>query len=204
MPLRSGYSVSLVASGLSGPDGIVYRPATHDLLVCELHANRVSSVNVLTGLVTPFASVAAPEHIAVDSAGNVYVTTTGGGPVTIFNSIGQTVSSFPIPGYLVGLALDADNNLYVANNATKVIAKYAAGSFTNPTTFGSGFQSLQGITFDTSGRLFAEDYVAGIVYYVTPEGNTVWAAGLGSNNQALLQIAYDQFRGSLLVAGIPE
>ncbi len=201
-PVRPGYSVSLVVSGLSGPSAIVYRPATHDLLVCEHDGNKVSRVDVLASLVSPFTSVALPEHIAVDSVGNVYVTTANtGGPITVWNSTGQAVASFLVPGYPTGLALDANNNLYLGNNVTDAIYKYAAGSFTNPTTFGSGFRSVRGITFDTSGRLFAEDYVAGIVYYVTSQGNTVWATGLGSNNEALLHIAYDQFRGSLLVAG---
>lgn len=54
------------------------------------------------------------------------------------------------------------------------------------------------------GRLFAEDYIAGIVYYVTSSGNTVWATGLGSFNESMLDIAYDQFSASLLVSGYTE
>ncbi|MGA2588562.1 MAG: hypothetical protein ABSH32_01480 [Bryobacteraceae bacterium] len=204
-PVLPGYSVSLLVSGLSGPSGIVYRPTTNDLLVCESNANKVSRIELATGLVSPFGPVATPEHIAVDSMGNVYVTTDNdGGPVTLFDSSGQTVASFPVPGHPDGLALDANSNLYLANNGTKLIAEYAAGSFINPTTFASGFQSLQGITFDSMGHLFAEDYIAGIVYYVTPSGNTVWATGLGSSNAAMLDIAYDQFSGSLLVAGYTD
>jgi uncharacterized protein (TIGR03437 family) len=204
-PVLPGYSVSLVVSGLSGPSGILYRPATNDLLVCEQNANNVSRIDLVTGLVSPFGPVAAPEHIAADSMGNVYITTDNdGGPVTVLASTGTAVATFPVPGHPDGIALDANDNLFLANNGTKVIAEYAAGSFTNPTTFAGGFQSLQGITFDTSGRLFAEDYIAGIVYYVTSSGNTVWATGLGSFNESMLDIAYDQFPASLLVSGYTE
>jgi sugar lactone lactonase YvrE len=96
-----------------------------------------------------------------------------------------------VPGHPDGLAVDSNDNVYLANNTTKVIVKYAAGSgLTNSVTYASGFEGLQGITFDGAGRLYAEDYVAGIVYHATPGGNSALAAGLGSVNDSMLDIAY--------------
>jgi len=188
-----GYSVSRLASGLSYPETIVYRPAFNDLLVSEFGANKVSRVDVVTGLVSPFGStpIATSGHIAVNSAGSVYVTTNGdGGTITVFDPTGRLVTTVPVQGYVVGITFDSKDNLYVANNSIRAIARYVAGSLINPTTFASGFQSLQGITFDATGRLFAEDYIAGIVYYVTATGNTLWAAGLGSFDDPMMNIAY--------------
>jgi serine/threonine-protein kinase len=186
-----GYTVSLFVSGLSWPSGLVFRPNHHDLLVCQQNGNKVSSIDLATGVVSPFSLVAYPEHIAVGSNGDVYVTTDNdGGPLSVFDSTGQLLDTFLVPGHPDGLALDANDNLYNANNTTKTIVEYAAGSgFINPTTYASGFESLQGITFDRFGRLFAEDYAAGTVYYATSGGNTVVATGLSSVNDSMLDIA---------------
>jgi len=181
-PVAPGYSVSLLASGLTSPAGLVYRSHFNDLLVCQQLANEVSIIDLTTGAVSPFGVVAMPEHITIDTKGNVYVQSDiSNGPVTILDSSGTTVYSFIVEGHADGLAVDAKEDLYLANNETKLIVRYAAGSgFTNPTTYASGFQSLQGITFNGSGQLFAEDYAAGIVYHATSTDNTVWATGLGS------------------------
>jgi sugar lactone lactonase YvrE len=181
-PVLPGYSVSLFASGLSSPTGLVFRPAHQDLLVCQENGNKVSSIDLGTGVVSAFGVVAYPEHIAIDLKGNVYVTTDNdNGPLAILDSTGRTADAFLVPGHPDGLAVDSHDNVYLANNTTKVIVEYSAGGgLTNPTTYASGFQSQQGITFDKFGRLFAEDYAAGTVYYATPSGNTVWATGLGS------------------------
>lgn len=181
-PVAPGYSVSLLASGLTSPAGLVHRSHFNDLLVCQQLGNKVSIIDLTTGAVSPFGVVAMPEHITIDTKGYVYVQSDiTNGPVTIFASNGTAVYSFIVEGHADGIVLDAKENLYLANNGTKLIVRYAAGSgFTNPTTYASGFQSLQGITFDRFGRLFAEDYAAGIVYHATPSGNTAWATGLGS------------------------
>lgn len=195
-PVYPGYSVSLFVSGLAYPGGLVYRSANQDILVCQLNGNKVSSIDLATGVVSTLGVVAYPEHIAVGAKGMglVYVTTSnGGGPVNALDSSGRMADSFLLPdsGHPDGMALDSSGNVYLANNTTKSIVKYAAGSnLTNPTTYASGFESLQGITFDTSGRLFAEDYSAGIVYYVTPGANTVWGTGIGSYYDSMLDIAY--------------
>jgi hypothetical protein len=104
----------------------------------------------------PFGVVALPEHIAIDSRGHVYLTTddTPGALTVLSDSTGQTLNTFFVSGHPDGLAVDAKNNLYFANNSTKIILEYAAGSgFTNPTVYASGFEGLQGITFNGLGLL---------------------------------------------------
>jgi serine/threonine-protein kinase len=199
-PVLPGYSVSLLASGLSWPSGLVFRPRYHDLLVCQQNGNTVSRIDLTTGAVRPFGVVATPEHIATDSKNKVYVTTDiDNGPVTVFDSTGRAVDVFVVAGHADGLALDANDNLYLANNGTRLIVEYAAGSgFTNPTTFASGFRGLQGITFDGTGHLFAEDYIAGTVYYASPSGNSACATGLSSISDSMLDIAYVRSLGLLV------
>ena len=51
---------------------------------------------------------------------------------------GSVLQPCPVPGPPTGIALDARDNLYVANNATRAIAVYATGGAANPTTFAGG------------------------------------------------------------------
>src|SRR5207245_5246444 len=63
-----------LATGLSSPaNGVVYRPATNDLLVTEFGGGKVSKVSVTDGNVSQFAVVSQPDELAVGPGGDVFV-----------------------------------------------------------------------------------------------------------------------------------
>jgi Carboxypeptidase regulatory-like domain len=113
------FTPSKLASGLSGPSGLVSRD---DLIVSQFGTGQVSLVNATSGAVSPFASQTAPNRVAFRSSdGLVAVETqsTGqiAGPIDFYNSSGTLLASIPAgnPNACIGgLAFDANGNLLVA------------------------------------------------------------------------------------------
>jgi hypothetical protein len=197
------YTASLLADGLSGPaNGVVSRSATNDLLVTEFSSSEVSKIDATTGSVSLFASVSSPDEMAINSAGDVYVKTHPSGPINRFDSTGSPLGSFAAPGSSpTGVAFDNNDNFYVADSATGTIWKFAAGTFTGPTVFASGFPSLEGMDFSPSGKLFVTDFQNGRIFEVTPGGtalgdHTEWASGLSIP----LNVAFDPVSGDLFAS----
>lgn len=126
------FTPAILKTGLSSPDGVVFRPPTGDLLITQSGNNQVSSVNPNSGAVTLFANASSgPDKIAVRSSdGLVAVTTSGFGPVAFFSSTGISqgtpdlgatlIATFPIffssgdRACLAGLSFDTMGNLFVA------------------------------------------------------------------------------------------
>jgi len=117
------FTPSILKSGLSFPDGVVFRPPTGDLLVSQ--GSLISTVNANSGHIGPFATAPVPDKIAVRSSdGVVAVITTGPyGPINFYNSSGGasigsiSSSSIPIEAIAVcvsGLSFDTAGNLFVA------------------------------------------------------------------------------------------
>jgi hypothetical protein len=205
------YTASLLTSGLSGPDnGVLFRPATNDVLVSEFFGGKVTSVNASSGAKAPFASVPSPDEMAIDSLGDVYVKEHPKGPIFRFSAAGTplvpasfSASCLPFKDP-TGMAFDAADNFYVACSGTPPleeriegeILKFAAGTFTSPTEFARGFPSLEGMRFNSAGKLFVTDFVNGRIYEVKPGGttqaeHTLWASGLTSP----LNVAFDPCSG---------
>src|ERR1700730_8208262 len=69
--LDSHYTVSQLASGLSSPaNGLRFRAPTNDLLVSEFGADRITKIGASSGTKSPFASLSAPNELAIDSGGH--------------------------------------------------------------------------------------------------------------------------------------
>jgi len=113
------FTPSKLASGLSGPSGLVSRD---DLIVSQFGTGQVSLVNATSGAVSSFASQTAANRVAFRSSdGLVAVETqsTGqiAGPIDFYNSSGTLLASIPAgnPNACIGgLAFDANGNLLVA------------------------------------------------------------------------------------------
>jgi hypothetical protein len=137
-----------------------------------------------TPTVSTFASgFSAPQDVAFDAAGNLYVTNYSAGTVSKVTSAG-VVSTFASGiTHPIGLAFDATGNLYVSNSGNTV-SKVTPGGVVS--TFASGFSNPKYMTFDPAGNLYVGDQGSSgsnpnSVSKVTPAGVvTTFASGFSS------------------------
>ncbi len=129
----------------------------------------------------------APSGIALDGAGNIYVTNEGNNSITVYaaGASGNAMPMATIAGgntglnFPFGVALDGAGNIYVTNPGNNSITIYAAGASGNamPTATITGGNTGLSVPFDV-----ALDGAGNI--YVINEGNnsiTVYAAGASGN-----------------------
>jgi sugar lactone lactonase YvrE len=147
-----------------------------------------------------------PCGVAVDAAGNVYVTDrynnairkiTPAGVVTTFAGGSGSISSVDGTGtaasfyYPYGITIDAGGNLFVAEQYGQRIRKITpagvvttvAGNGNTGSTNGAGttatFYNPTGVAIDASGNLFVTDNMGNLVRKITPAGFVSTFAGSG-------------------------
>jgi sugar lactone lactonase YvrE len=183
-----------VAAMALGPNGNLYVAEPNSMI------DEVS----LSGNITPFATtgVFAPDAMAFDSFGNLYVTgaiKSDGSFASLIEKITPdgTVSTFSngANGPL-GLAVDKNNNLFVANFGDNSIDEITPGG--TETQFASGLSSPAGLAFDADGNLFVSNVGNNTIDEFTPGGlETQFATGTVDEPAAL---AFDP-DGNLYVTG---
>jgi uncharacterized protein (TIGR03437 family) len=158
-----------------------------------------------------FADFSDPIRVALDSAGNIYVTDLGNNAIReISNGTINTVTGTGSPGYsgdggsAVGaqlsnphdIALDASNNLYIADTANSRIRIVSGGII--KTFAGTGVRGVEGanlgdggpalsaqfieptgVAVDKSGNVYIADIGNATVRKVTPGGTISTFAGTG-------------------------
>jgi uncharacterized protein (TIGR03437 family) len=155
------------------------------------------------------AQLEFPAGIAIDPAGNVYVADRDAAVVRRISSSGaiSTYAGTGVPGYSgdggqaalaqltgpLGVALDANGNLYVADAGNNVVRKISANG-TIATVAGNGvpgftadgvqatvtsLNSPEGVAVDASGNLYIADTVNDRVRMVSPVGVVSTVAGTG-------------------------
>lgn len=140
-----------------------------------------------TNTVALSATFKAPYGVAVDGSGNVFIADQGnnlirelsGGNVTTLagtaglsgaNNGPGTSATFNNPS---GVAVDSQDNVYVADTGNNVIRKVAGPGTSTPgvvTTFASGFSSPEGIATDSAGNVYVADTGHNAVDLITPTG----------------------------------
>jgi uncharacterized protein (TIGR03437 family) len=152
------------------------------------------------------ATLNGPQGIAVDAAGNIYVSDTGNARVRkISNGTITTVAGNGTQGYggdggaatgamlntPLGLAVDKAGNLYIADLGNNVIRRVANGTIATFAGSTQGFggnggpalsarlSGPQGVAVDASGNLYITDTLNASVRVVTASGTIANVAGTG-------------------------
>jgi uncharacterized protein (TIGR03437 family) len=143
------------------------------------------------------AQMLSPRNLAVDPAGNIYVSEFQGHTVrriatdgTITTFAGTGVAGFSGDGgpavaaqlaFPAGLALDAAGALYIVDTVNYAIRKVQAGTITtvcNQQNFGVPNTQLSGIAADSAGGLYIPEGVDSVVWLLSPGGTLTLVAGI--------------------------
>ena len=125
-----------------------------------------------------------PTGVAVDAAGDVFISDAGlgqvvkvpagGGPQTTVNT-GSYTLHFP-----AGLAVDGAGDVFIADYVLGLVLEIPAGG-APPTTVGTGLGSPAGVAVDGAGNVFIADFFLGQVLEVPANGGPQTTVGSGLN-----------------------
>jgi uncharacterized protein (TIGR03437 family) len=210
----SGDGLPATSASLAGPTAVAFDPAGN-LYIADTGNNRVRQVGS-SGVITTFAGdgatvgfggegnpatltpLDAPQGVAADSAGNVYIADTNHNRVIQVDTSGNmhTVAGTGTPGDLygpTGLALDTGGDLYIADTQNHRVRMLSAGGVLS-TVAGTGTGGFSGdggaaaaaelsypsaVAVDPSGNLYIADTGNNRVRLVAPNGNIATIAGTG-------------------------
>lgn len=122
--------------------------------------------------VPEFTNLPAPDAMAMDAAGNIYIAN-GNGVIQKWTAAANTLTTLVSTGLITpeGVAVDSVGNVYVADNTANAIKKWTAANNTVTTLIG-GLNQPWGVAVDGSGNV-----------YFTDSGHNAlkkWAASNGS------------------------
>jgi serine/threonine-protein kinase len=164
MAVIAGVAV-LAAAGV-----LVYKFALTDKSTSPVRAYKPGSEIVL-----PFTGLNSPEHLAVDSAGNVYVTDDNNKRVLKLLAGSPTQSALPFTGLSQpqGVAVDSGGNVYVSddNNNNRVL-ELSAGSSTPTMLPFTGLSYPDGVAVDSSATVYIVDGNQGVVLRLSAGSST--------------------------------
>ena len=209
----NGGSQSTVGTGLKGPMGVAV-DAAGNVFISDTGNNRIVEVQALSGKQTVLGQIVAtgspaypqykfnaPQGLAVDVHGNVFVADTGNATVVEIPAHPGLGGATPLLQYTgaaafvhpVGIALDVAGNIYVADTGKIQIVELPAGGgdlqnlpsgssllqFASSAVQNGVFKSPSGVAVDAAGNLYVSDSATNTVYEV-PSGS-----GPGSEQIAL-------------------
>ncbi len=171
-------TASAFATGLQAPAGLTFS-AFGNLLVAENAANRVDKFKP-DRTKSVVLALSAPYGMAFDNPSLFVSNHTSTMKVT---SLGQSASPVSSGDSSRGVAVDADDNVYISSDFGAIFKVTESGT---KTTFASGLSAPSGMAFDRlpdSGNLFVADRLGGgHIYKFTELGvRTTFASG-GSPN----------------------
>ena len=188
-----------VTSANTAADAITLRGATINI---DTSANPAVVGGAQRSLsTTPGANVIggidAPDALAFDSKGNLFVANYGGDTVSEF-APGRATPTATLTGLNLpdALAFDSKGNLFVANGGGMTVSEFAPGSIT-PTATLTGLNVPDALAFDSKGNLFVAND-GGTTVSEFASGSTTPAATLTGLNVPDA-LAFDG-KGNLFVA----
>ncbi len=158
-----------------------------NLWIADTNNNRIRKVD-RNGTITTAAEVAAPFGIAADSRGSVYFSHWSGKIVERLSADGAIETIAVVPGFVNGLAVNADGNLYAAEStglhmvdasgALHTVAGCLCGGDGGPSVWGR-IGSSAGLVRDAAGNTYFSDQVSNMVRRIAPDGTLATVAGNG-------------------------
>lgn len=217
----SGDSGPAVSAELNGPTGLAL-DQDGNLYIADTNNNRIRKVlpngTILSiagngnaaffgdGSVAQNAAIHAPQGVAIDSAGNLYIADTGNQRIrkalqngTMTTLAGNGSAGAGGDGGLAAaaqlnqpanVALDAAGNVYVADTGNGAVRKISTSGIISTIT--SGLNSLAGngasatlptgpeaVAVDSAGNVYVTDSANNRVRVITPNGTVATLAGSG-------------------------
>jgi serine/threonine-protein kinase len=108
----------------------------------------------------PFADVGLPTDVAVDAAGNIYVTDMGNDRVLRLAAGASAPTPLPFTGLNnpQGVAVDAAGNIYVTDTSNDRVLRLGPGASTAAPLPFTGLKNPQGVAVDTAGHVYVADW----------------------------------------------
>jgi uncharacterized protein (TIGR03437 family) len=136
------------------------------------------------GLAAVAAQLSSPEGLAVDSAGNLYISDSADQRVRKVSPDGiiSTVAGDGYPGALkfpYGLAVDRAGTLYIADLGNTRILRLAADGTTRAVVSGAPLVAPRNLAIDKDGNLYVSDFGGHTIYKIDPAGRLTRVAGTG-------------------------
>jgi len=163
-------------------------PASGDVLAASDCINGLTSIspNGTESIVPGTSGIVEPTGVAIDGAGNIYVSSGFGTPYDVYKITPDgTVSVFATSttiGHPFALATDSAGNVYVTDIQNNQVHKITpAGVVTTLTT--PALNDPDGIAVDSVGDVYIASYNDYKVIEVTPSGTFTTVAGTGTQGQ---------------------
>jgi sugar lactone lactonase YvrE len=155
--LLGGTGTPILIATEPAPEGLAFDQQGNLYVVVSGNQN---VVKLLAGSYAPSTTygtgLAHPQSVAVDSAGNAYITDRDGAKAVVVTPDGATQTTIATGiNTPAGITLDAAGNIYVAVIGSAEVEEYQAGTYTS-TTLGSFVQPAF-VALDSSGNVLVVD-----------------------------------------------